>query len=76
MSSNSVSEAAGSVEVAVQITSATETIQVNVSTVDGTAIGKAAHLKLLILLCLLILIGVHAYIHNQLEMTTLTEKCS
>ena len=37
-----MSEAAGSVEVAVQITSATETVQVNISTVDGTATGKAA----------------------------------
>ena len=72
-----MSEAAGSVEVAVQITSVTETVQVNVSTVDGTAIGKVSHLKLLVLLCsLIILIGVHAYIHDQLEMTTLIEKCS
>ena len=39
MSSYSVNEAAALVEVAVQISGATDTVQVNISSVDGTAIG-------------------------------------
>ena len=40
MSSYTVSEAAAMVEVTVQISTTNEIVIVNVSTVDGTAIGK------------------------------------
>ena len=40
MPSYTVSEAALTVSVAAQISSATETVRVNVSTVDATALGK------------------------------------
>ena len=40
MSSYSMSEAAAMVEVTVQISTTNEIVIVNVSTVDGTAIGK------------------------------------
>ena len=43
MSSYTVSEAAAMVEVAFRISSANEIVRVNVSTVDGTAIGKDLH---------------------------------
>ena len=40
MTSYIVNEAATFVEVAVQISGATETVQVNISSVDSTAIGQ------------------------------------
>ena len=40
MTSYSVNEAAALVEVAVQISGATDTVQVNISSADGTAIGQ------------------------------------
>ena len=40
MSSYTVNEADALVEVAVQISDATETVQVNISSADGTAIGQ------------------------------------
>ena len=41
MTSYTTSEAAASVEVVIQISTATETVQVNISTVDGTALGRS-----------------------------------
>ena len=41
MTSYTTSEAAASVEVVVQISTATETVQVNISTFDGTALGRS-----------------------------------
>ena len=40
MNSYTVTEAAVMIEVAVQISSSTETVQLNISTVDGTALGQ------------------------------------
>ena len=42
MTSYTTNEAAASVEVVIRMTTTTETVQVNISTVDGTALGKSA----------------------------------